>query len=240
MRELILTLLLLPAAAAQPSVSVAGVAAVPQGAFAESASPAGGVSVGAYVAVPRTPVAVGLEGMAARLGSEWRMVPAGIGRTAVTTTSGLAQGLAVLRIQRRRGVLRPYLDAVAGVTYVTTTSGPDGVPTDRDDEGGTGARSCTPMPSCAPQRVVPASVAFGDAAGLAGIGVGVQVGVGRSGPRQTPRVALDARVRVLAGAEAEHVAPADVVHYGDVTVGVLARHSRTDLVVPHLGVTVGL
>ena len=240
MRGLFLSVLLLSTAAAQPSVSLAGVAAVPRGAFAEGASPAGGVSVGAYVAVPRVPVSVGIEGMAALWGPDWRMVPAGAGRAAVTTTSGLAQGLAVLRLQRPRGVVRPYLDAVAGVTYVATTSGPDDGPAVGGGEGETGARSCAPMLSCAPERVIPASVAFGDAAGLAGIGVGVQVGVGRGGLRRTPRVALDARVRVLAGAEAEYLGTDGVVHYGDGTAGLLVRRSRTDLIIPHLGVTVSL
>ena len=162
MRRLLVAILLSGAAAAQPSVSVAtvaAVAAVPHGAFAEDAGPAGGMSVGAYVDVPGSPAAVGLEGMVATRGTERRDVPYrhhGVDRWAgVSTTSGLAQRLAVLRLQR-------------------------------------------------------------------------------------PRSALDARVRDLAGAEADHVAPHDVVHYGDGTVRLLVQRTRTDLVVPHFGAPVSL
>ena len=214
------------AVAAQPSVTVSGLAAVPQGSFSDALDTAGGgLAVGAYYTVPGSPVAVGLEGTIALYGVERREVPLSLTipdvRVGVTTSNNLAQGLAVLRLQVPRGAVRPYVDGVAGITYLFTETSVG----DDDHYGGYGE----PL----------SSTNYDDVAFTTGGGVGVQVALGgfasESGRRTA--VSLDARVRYLAGTEATFLARGDIRRYRDGTIGLDPRRSRTDLLVPHLGVT---
>ena len=221
MRALLLVTVLSAAVAAQPSVTVSGVATVPQGSFADAlGSAGGGLGVGAYYAVPGSPVAVGLEGTAALYGVERREAPLSLTipdvRVGVTTSNNIAQGLAVLRLQVPRGAVRPYVDGVAGVTYLFTS-------TSVDDDYGEALSSTN----------------YDDVAFTTGGGVGVQVALGSFADDRGRRtaVALDARVRYLSGTEATYLGRGDIRRYRDGTIRLDPRRSRTDLIVPHLGVT---
>ena len=221
MRAVLLLTALSAAVAAQPSVTVTGVATVPQGSFSDALGTAGGgLSVGVYYAVPGSPFAVGLEGTGALYGVERREVPLSLTipdvRVDVQTSNNLAQGLAVLRLQVPRGAVRPYVDGVAGVTYLFTETSVG------DDYG-----------------AALSSTNHDDVAFTAGGGVGVQVALGSFTSDQGHRtaVALDARVRYLSGTEATYLARGDIRRYRDGTIRLDPRRSRTDLIVPHLGVT---
>lgn len=229
MRSSLLVLALLASAAvsAQPSATLSGFAAVPQGSFADALGTAGGgLSVGAYYAVPRSPFAVGLEGTVALYGYERRDVPLSLTipdvRVGVTTSNNLAQGLAVLRLQVPSGAVRPYVDGVAGLTYLFTETS---VGDDRYGYDGYGE----PL----------SSVNYDDVAFVTGAGVGVQVALGSFTDDDGDRtaVALDARVRYLSGREATFLGRGDIDRYTDGTIRVYPRRSRTDFVAPHLGVT---
>ena len=224
---LLAALLASVAVSAQPSVTVSGFAAVPQGSFADALGTAGGgLSLGAYYAVPRSPVAVGLEGSVALYGYERREVPLSLTipdvRVGVTTSNNLAQGLAVLRLQVPGGAIRPYVDGVAGLTYLfTETSVGD------DDDYGSGYGE--PL----------SSVNYDDLAFTTGAGVGVQVRLGSfdTDEGRPGTVSLDARVRYLSGTEATFLGRGDIDRYRDGTIRVYPRRSRTDVLAPHLGVT---
>lgn len=228
MRLLCLSAVLLATAAvsAQPSVSVTGLAAVPQGEFdAALGSVGGGVSATFLYQVPGTPIALGAEGSAAIYGYERRTEPLSLTipdvRVGVTTSNNFAQGLVVLRLQVPRGGVRPYVDGVAGVTYLFTETsvGDDDF---YDDYG-------EPL----------SSVNFDDVAGVAGGGVGVLIALHRgvSDEGRPTSVSLDARVRYLVGGQATYLGRGDIVRFDDGTIDILPRRSRTDMVVPHLGVS---
>jgi len=228
MRFLLLLAALLASVAvsAQPSVTVSGFAAVPQGSFADALGTAGGgLAVGAIYSVPGSPVAVGLEGTAAIYGYERRNVPLSLTipdvRVGVTTSNNFAQGLAVLRLQVPRGAVRPYLDGVAGVTYLFTETsvGDDDYYSDYGE----------PL----------SSVNYDDVAFTTGAGVGVQVRLGSfdTDEGRPGTVALDARVRYLSGTEATFLGRGDIERYRDGTIALTPRRSRTDFLAPHLGVT---
>ncbi|PAP75795.1 hypothetical protein [Rubrivirga marina] len=229
MRTLLLLVPLLASVAvsAQPSVTVSGFAAVPQGSFADALGTAGGgLAVGAFYNVPRSPVAVGLEGTVALYGYERREVPLSLTipdvRVGVTTSNNLAQGLAVLRLQVPGGAVRPYVDGVAGLTYLfTETSVGD------DDHYGSGYGE--PL----------SSVNYDDLAFTTGAGLGVQVRLGSfdTDEGRPGSVSLDARVRYLSGTEATFLGRGDIDRFRDGTIRVYPRRSRTDFLAPHLGVT---
>lgn len=229
MRRLLLlaALALSGAVAAQPSVSISGLVAVPQGEFDDAlGTVGGGLSVGMLYAIPRSPVALGFEGSIAVYGYERRITPLSLTipdvQVGVTTSNNLAQGLAVLRLQVPRGGVRPYVDGVAGLTYLFTETRVE----DDDDyyyEDG---------PSFSTTN-------FDDLALTAGGGVGVLVELhsGRSDDGRPISVALDARLRYLAGSQADYLARGDIERTRDGDLFIAPRRSRTDLLVPHLGVS---
>jgi hypothetical protein len=226
MRVLLLAALLLSGvAAAQPSVEITGLAALPQGEFSDALDSAGGgLAVGVFYAIPGSPFAVGLEGSVAVYGYERREVPLSLTipdvRVGVTTSNNLMQGLAVLRLQVPRGGIRPYVDGVAGLTYLfTQTSVGDDAYNDSYGE---------PL----------STTNYDDVALTAGGGLGVFVELysGYDDDGDPVTVSLDARVRYLVGGEATYLGRGDIVRYGDGTIGLDPRRSRTDLIVPHLGV----
>ena len=229
MRALPAALLLLlwaPAAAAQPSLTIAGSAGVPQGAFSDALDAVGGgLSVRALYGVPRSPVAVGVEGTALLYGYGSRRVPFSLTvpdvSVDVTTANSVAMGLAVLRLQVPAGAVRPYVDGLAGASYLWTQT------TVGDEGDGTALASTTN---------------YDDAALVYGGGVGLQARLGSttSEDGRTRAIRLDARVRYLVGSEATYLGRGDIDRYDDGTIGLFPRRSATTLLLPQLGVTFDL
>lgn len=216
--------LLAPAAvSAQTTVTVSGVVGVPQGEFSDAlGAVGGGLSASALYQIPRTPVAVGVEGTALLYGYESRRVPFSLTvpdvSVDVTTSNNVALGLAVLRLQAPRGAVRPYVDGLVGVSYLwtQTTVGDDGAGYD-----------------------LATTTNYDDAALALGAGVGLQTRLHRgvSDEGRPYDVLLDARVRYVSGGEATYLDRGDITRYTDGTIGVSPRRSRTDLVLPQIGVT---
>ncbi|MGB3545046.1 hypothetical protein [Rubrivirga sp.] len=226
MRPLLLVAAVAAVATAQPSVSVSGLAAIPQGEFADALDAVGGgLSVGAFYAVPGSPVALGLEGAASLYGYERREVPLSLTipdvRVGVATSNNLVQGLAVLRLQVPSGGVRPYADAVGGLSYLFTETsvGDDDFYSDYGE----------PL----------SSTNFDDLALVYGGGAGVLVTLHRgfSDEGRPTSVALDARVRYLVGGQATYLGRGDIDRFTDGTIDLYPRTSRTDLLVPYLGVS---
>ena len=219
---LALALLSSLAVSAQTTLTISGALGVPQGEFGDAlGAVGGGLSVTALYQVPRSPVAVGVEGAALLYGYESRRVPFSLTvpdvAVDVRTSNNVALGLAVLRLQVPGGPVRPYVDGLVGVSYLWTQT------TVGDDDG-----------------YDIASTTNYDAAALAvGAGVGLQTRLHRgvSDEGRPFDVLLDARVRYLSGGEATYLDRGDLARYSNGTLGVWPRRSRTDLLLPQLGVT---
>lgn len=211
------------AAAAQPTFSLAGTVGVPQGPFDDAlGGVGGGVSATFLYQIPRSPLALGVEGTALVYGHERRREPLSTTIPDVTvdvvTTNHLVQGLGVVRLQRPGGRVRPYADGLVGVHYLVTQ---------------------TEVQEPRYDSAVFSSVNYDDTALALGAGVGLQVEVYRGhGPRRRPvELMVDARVRYLAGGEASFLGRGDIERYRDGTYDVFPRTSRTDVLLPQLGVT---
>ena len=215
-------LVLLSSASAQ-TITVAGAVGVPQGEFGDAlGAVGGGLSVTALYPIPRSPVAVGVEGTGLLYGYESRRVPFSLTvpdvAVDVTTSNNVALGLAVLRLQVPDGPVRPYVDGLVGASYLWTQT------TVGDERDGYALASSTN---------------YDDLALAVGAGLGLQARVYRGLSREGRPydVLLDARVRYLAGGEATYLDRGDLARYSDGTVGVSPRRSRTDLLLPQFGVT---
>jgi len=226
-RLLLLSLLVLAVgASAQTSVSLSGLVAVPRGEFdAALGSPGGGLSMTALYAIPGTPLAIGGEGAVTIYGYERREVPLSLTipdvRVGVTTSNNLAHLLAVVRLQVPSGGVRPYVDGVAGLTYLfTETSIGDDAYYDAYGE---------PF----------STVNYDDVALAAGGGAGVLVTLhrGLTDEGRPVSLSLDASVRYLVGGEATYLARGDIERRRNGTIRLDPRRSRTDLLVPRLGVS---
>jgi hypothetical protein len=202
------------------------VLAIPQGAFADRIDGVGYGLAGEFLYhVPNTPVGFGLSGTFVVYGQETireRFGGGALGRVEVdvVTTNNIALGHALLRLQPPTGAFRPYADALIGFSYLFTESRIEDV--DFDDD-----------------RDIASSTNFDDGAFSYGIGGGVmaQVYQGHSDGRAFS-VFVDARVRYLFGGEAEYLREGgiDTDSNGNLTFDV--TRSRTDLLMPQLGVTV--
>ena len=71
----------------------------------------------------------------------------------------------------------------------------------------------------------------------AGAGVLIALHRGLSDEGRPTSVSLDARVRYLVGGEATYLGRGDIDRFTDGTIDLYPRTSRTDLLVPYLGVS---
>jgi hypothetical protein len=231
----LLILLALAAFAATPSTAqiyggVSFSAAAPQNDFRqELGATAFGGSVNVLLHLRDVPIAIGFEGTGMTYGRARRSVPFrhDIGEVwlDVVTENNVAQGLAIIRVQPDHGVIRPYAEVVGGVNYLFTDSSV------RDAYYGDRYASSTN---------------FHDTALTGGVGAGVmvQVATAPSPPSRRTRhrrkarndIFIDARVRYLVGQEAEYLGRGDL-YSSSGRVYVSPRRSRTDMLVPQIGVT---
>jgi hypothetical protein len=220
---LLLLALLAPPASAQWYGGLSFTTGLPQNEFeAAQGDPAFGVSLSALYHFQTVPIAVGIEGQAMTYGSRRRAVTFdGIPEVDldVVTDNNIAQGLVVLRLQPDWGRLRPYAEAVGGVSYLFTQSRIE------DDYY---------------HETLAADTNYDDFALTGGGGVGALVEVYRSSgkSRRGPtEVLVDLRVRYLLGAEANYLTEGDL-DGRDGRLRLTPRRSRTDLLVPQIGVAV--
>ena len=216
-------LLLAPVAGAQPTFTLSGVVAVPQGEFDSAlGSVGGGLSAAFLYRLPDSPVSFGVEGTGVLYGYESRRVPFSYTipdvAVDVSTVNSIATGLAVLRVHLPGDALRPYVDGVAGASYLWTQ---------------------TSVEDVYDNHPIASATNYDDAALVYGGGVGLQarLGEGTDDDGRRHAILLDARVRYLVGSEATYLGRGDIDRYNDGTIGVFPRRSRTTMLVPQLGVT---
>lgn len=204
------------------------VLAIPQGAFADRIDGVGyGLSGGFVFHVPSTPVGFGVEGTFLTYGNETIRERFGSGALArvdvdVVTSNNIAMGHLLLRLQPPTGAFRPYADALVGVNYLFTESRIEDV--DFNDD-----------------RDIASSTNFDDAAFSYGIGGGVMAHVYQGRSSDTGRafeVLVDARLRYLFGGEASYLREGDIDADANGNPIYNVTESRTDLLLPQLGLTV--
>lgn len=226
-RRILLPLLFLAVAAparAQGEGSIHLLAGLPQGAFAERTGNALGIGLGGQLLyrAPGTPLAVGAELGFLIYGQEtFRdcLVSCRV-QVDVVTTNNVALGHLLLRVQPPRGVVRPYADAFFGLNYLFTESRIEDVDRNR--------------PELASQTN------FDDLAFSFGAAGGTQVTVFRGVSAEgTPyELALDARLRYVRGGEANYLRRGSITEQPDGTLEFDVERSRTDLLLPQLGLTI--
>ena len=219
----LLALLAALPAAAQVYGGVAFSVGTPQNDFRDALGATGyGVSANVLYHVGRLPLAVGVEGSVMTYGHTRRLVPFSYDVPEVglhvTTDNNVAQAMAVVRLQPATGRVRPYAEALGGVNYLFTQSAIRGT---NEDE---------PFAS---------TTNYDDVALAGGVGAGALVQLYQSGDPKRRGIRgwfIDARVRYLFGGEASYLGRGDLqTDDGEVTVA--PRSSRTDLLIPQVGVT---
>lgn len=224
---LLSALAFLPAAYAQPTSGGANlVVAVPQGSFADRLDDVGLGLSGAFVHhIAGTHIGIGLEGTFVTYGHERireRFGSGALGRVDVdvVTTNNIALGHLVLRLQPPSGTFRPYADALVGLAYLFTESRIEDV--DYDDD-----------------RDIASSTNFDDAAFSYGLGGGVMARVYEGQDDGRPfEVFVDARLRYLFGGEAKYLREGDIEADADGDPIFRYTESRTDVLLPQLGLTI--
>lgn len=138
----------------------------------------------------------------------------------VETWNNIIQGLLFLRAQPRRGAVRPFVEGLAGVSYLftdTTISGHE-----------------------FPWNEVASDTNFSDLTVAAGAGGGLAIHLGWSRVRnpQRPRgeVLIDVKVRYIAGGRAEYLKQGSLVVVGDEVTYTFER-SATSFVTAQVGIS---
>lgn len=194
---------------------------VPVGDFSENVDIAAGVTGQFDHGLGDSVFSLGAEGTILFYGSESRHVPL-VGfpdlsvRVSTSNQMGLLHGR--LRAQRREGRVRPYLDALAGFNYISTTTSVDADEVcDRNDACDDDSRTD-----------------LDDLVFSAGGGAGVTFGFGPA-----PHTArLDIGVRYLYGGEADYLTEGGIL-WGRDPVAHEEHRSRTDMVLIYIGVAFG-
>jgi hypothetical protein len=140
----------------------------------------------------------------------------------VETSNNLLQGLVYLRCQPRRGRIRPYVEALAGLSYLFTRTSISGTEYPYDE--------------------IASSTNFDDLTFCWGGGVGMDIHL--SGGRQTTsevrgtETRLDLKVRYLAGGRAQYLRDDSIVYDSDRgTFTYLFRESTTNLLSVQAGIS---
>ncbi|MDX1531668.1 MAG: hypothetical protein R3362_09090 [Rhodothermales bacterium] len=197
---------------------------VPLGAFYDRVETVGfGLSGQLLYHFGRAPIAVGVEGGFLVYDQERfnECLTTCRVRVDVVTSNNVALGHLVLRLQPASGTLRPYADVLAGVHYLFTESRLE------DEDFGE-------------NHEIASSTNFDDAAFSYGAAAGilVQVHSGRTRAGRPYALHVDGRLRYLRGGEADYLRRGSIRETADGDLLFDVERSRTDLLLPQVGVTV--
>jgi hypothetical protein len=193
------------------------VVAVPVGEFRRNIDVAGGVEVFGAINLGRgSPVALRLDGSYLLYGHDSRIVAQSYYPLAINTTYSIATFGVGPQLTIGTGPLRLYGFGTFGASYIS-------------------ARSSYRVDGCGCETLS-SETDFDDWTAALQTGGGLLVTL-RSG--HTP-IALDLGARYLHNGDAWYVTPGDVVPQPNGDVFIYPAHSRADLVMIHLGVSVGI
>lgn len=204
------------------------VAGFPSAEFHDNMSRTGfGISGYLGYHLDQAPLMVGIDGGVMIYGSEERTEPFSPTipdvRVKVSTSNNIAQGHVFLRLQPADGVVRPYIDGLAGVNYLFTSTS---VQSENNAEN----------------EDIASSTNYDDAAFSYGGGGGLMIRLyqnedysgGSGGARE---VMLDLGVRYLTGGEAGYLTSGSI-HRQNGTVSYDVTTSRTDLITGRIAAVV--
>jgi hypothetical protein len=224
-----LLFLIAPAGAIAQNVAVGGqfMVGVPTGEFSERLDGAIGYGLtGQFIYhIPRIPVGVGAELGFLVYGQETireRFGSGGLGRVEVDviTTNNIGFGHLLFRLQPPAGTFRPYADGLIGLNYLFTQS------RIQDVRGGD-------------RPEIAASTNFDDIAFSFGGGAGFQAllldRVSETGQRG--QLLLDVRLRYMRGQEADYLKRGSIRETATGELEFDVERSRTDLLMPQVGVS---
>lgn len=194
-----------------------------------------GFGIGGHIAVaPHTaPIMYGLEFNYMMYGNENQSVPfnnssAGRVNVDLQTTNSIVTGHILTRLQPKAGMLRPYIDALAGFNYLSTNSSIKDQRTNEEIAG---------------------SINFQDAAFSYGAGVGVMFELSRgefgddeNGITHFGSTLLDFRIRYMRGGEAEYLREGSIKEDPNDASKVIydVYKSRTDMLTFQIGIAISL
>jgi len=137
----------------------------------------------------------------------------------VETSNSVIQGLFFIRLQPVKGPFRPYIEGLAGVSYLSTST----TITEREF----------------PWDEIASDTNFSDFALAAGGGAGVEIhlwGGRQSGRRRTLEGVLDIKARYLTGSKAKYLKEGSIVYEGGQAV-YLYQESATNLLSFQAGIS---
>jgi hypothetical protein len=212
-------------ASAQATAGGGLMVGVPIGEFSDVLNTVGfGATAHLMYAFEQAPVALGIEGGLMIYGHENTRVPLGSGHLGrvhvdVVTTNNIGLGHLVLRLAPDLGIFRPYVDGLVGFNYLWTESRIEDVRSDQS---------------------VFTSTNFSDFAFSYGGAAGFMVNVYDTASDQgrPVRVMVDARLRYLRGSEAEYLKAGSIREDQQGNLITTSERSRTDMLIPQVGVTV--
>jgi hypothetical protein len=216
-------------------ISLLAGAAEPRGDFMANLSSSAWIAgVDVLRGVKTLPVFVGFGIGGGAYGSRKRrvsldaVIPEGKTDLDVETTNSIYLGSLLVRLQPRRGGVRPYIEGVLGFSYLST----DTTVTDP-------ARSsdiCAP--SLEPCNQISNTNNLEDRAANYGIGAGALIDIyqGRSPKGKEHRLAVETRVRWLRGGHAQYLRPDSMEHTADGLV-LHTLSSQTDVMTIQAGVS---
>lgn len=209
-----------------------GVLGLPQGTFSDNVENVGwGGNALFGLRLQDSPFVIGLEGTFLINGRSRDRVPFSqtVGprvMVEVVTTNSLVQPHLFLRVQPASGVARPYMEVLGGFKYLFTDTRIEDVDRFDDDD-------------------IASTTNFDDFALSGGAGAGLDIRLGDWIDEDTGRlntIFLHLGVQYLFGQEAEYLAEGDLIDLdgnGRLDRDELdIRRSRTDLLIPRLGVTI--
>jgi hypothetical protein len=215
-----------------------GLVGIPTGEFGDSVSNAGFGMTGMFgYGIGVAPIMLGLDGGFMIYGTKerseaWSETIPDV-RVNVKTTNSLAFGHLLLRLQPQEGMVRPYLDGLAGFNYLSTT-------TSVNNEGSTDGES-----------TIASSTNQSDVVFSYGAGGGVMIRLHKrddSLPRPSvdddeedtrgpAEVLLDLNGRYMWGDAADYLTENSIIRNGG-NVSYDVKHTRTDLIALKIGVLV--
>ena len=223
---LFIFLLIAPGAVAQnvvPKVNANFILGIPVGEFSDNVDNIGfGLNVSGGVGIVGLPFMVGADLGYMIYGFERRSEPFSTTIPDVTvdveTTNNIVLGHLFFRIQPQQGVFQPYLEGLFGFKYLFTSTSIENI-SNGDD--------------------IASSTNFDDFASSYGVGAGFEIMVSarenENGRLRT--ILIHAGVKYLLGSTAEYLERGSITRLNNGTIEFDISRSRTDLVLPQLGVT---
>ena len=215
-----------------PAVVIAGfgiTGGFPTGEFGDNVTNPGiGISGYAGYMIPRTPAVIGLDLGYLIYGHERRMERFSLTipdvQVGVVTDNNILSMNAFLRLQKRDGTLRPYVEGVVGFHYLFTSTTIEDLPRFSGEE-------------------IASSTNLDDFAFTKGFGGGILIEVWNGRETRTPQnrtlraVSIDFRMRYQDGSAADYLKRGDIVRRAGVAELNVTK-STTDLITAHLGLAV--